>query len=108
MNNRIETELSKYDVKSDSLFFVKDSFIHRNITDMDILVSVGENIVNFNGYIELNKSAAFLWDCMKNGSTVKNMAISLKKKFGVDEKTALNDTLDFLKELLEHDMVVVK
>ena len=37
------------------------NFIHRKIADSDVLISVGSNIANFNGYIELNGSAADLW-----------------------------------------------
>lgn len=41
-------------------FQSKSTFVHRRVADSNVLISVGQNIANFNGYIELNTSADFL------------------------------------------------
>ncbi|MCI7097573.1 MAG: PqqD family protein [Lachnospiraceae bacterium] len=84
------------------------NFIHRKIADSDVLISVGSNIANFNGYIELNGSAADLWEKLQTPSRPDELEQLLETKYGISHETAAEHVLDFLKELQEHDMVVVK
>ena len=88
-------------------FQSKGDYVHRRIVDNDVLISVGENIANFNGYIELNISAAFLWDEMKEPRTASELEKALEEHFNLPHDKAVEDVLDFLKELQENDMVIV-
>lgn len=88
-------------------FQSKSDYIHRQIADSDVLISVGENIAKFNGYIELNSSAAFLWDEMKEPRTLLELEKALEEHFNLPHAKAVEDVLDFLKELQENDMVLV-
>lgn len=88
-------------------FQSKSDYVHRRIVDNDVLISVGENIANFNGYIELNSSAAFLWDEMKEPRTSGELEKSLEEHFHLPHEKAVEDVQDFLKELQENDMVLV-
>lgn len=83
------------------------NFIHRKIADSDVLISVGSNIANFNGYIELNDSAADLWEKLQTPSKVDDLEQLLEMKYQINHETAVEHVLDFLKELQEHNMVVV-
>lgn len=89
-------------------FQAKPDYIHRQIMDSDVLISVGGNIANFNGYIELNSSAALLWDEMKTPRTTSELEAALEARFGIPHEQAVEDVLDFLKELQDHDMVEVQ
>lgn len=93
--------------KSSKKFQSKSDYVHRRIVDNDVLISVGENIANFNGYIELNSSAAFLWDEMKEPRTSGELEKSLEEHFHLPHETAVADVQDFLKELQDNDMVLV-
>lgn len=93
--------------KSSKKFQSKSDYVHRRIVDNDVLISVGENIANFNGYIELNSSAAFLWDEMKEPRTSGELEKSLEEHFHLPRETAVEDVQDFLKELQDNDMVLV-
>lgn len=88
-------------------FQVKNNYIHRKIADSDVLISIGENIANFNGYIQLNTSAAFLWDEMKEPKTCMELEQALENQFNLPHEQAVEDALDFLKELQTNDMVVI-
>ena len=88
-------------------FRSKGDYVHRRIADNDVLISVGKNIANFNGYIELNASAAFLWDEMKESRTLSELEHALEERFNLLHDKAVEDTLAFLKELQENGMVEV-
>lgn len=82
-------------------------YIRRSVGDADVLISVGANIANFNGYIELNPSAADLWERLQTPSTLGDLEQTLEGKYGIAHETAVQDVLDFVRLLMEHDMVAV-
>lgn len=85
----------------------KDGYIHRKVAGADVLVAIGGNVADFNGYIELNASAAFLWDQLKTPVTAEALASALEKQFEVSSEQAVEDTLAFLQALQNHKMVEV-
>ncbi len=89
-------------------FQSKSNYIHRKVADSDVLISIGENVANFNGYIELNASAACLWEQMKEPQTSAQLEKTLEETFGISHEQAVADVLDFLKELQIHDMVLIQ
>lgn len=89
-------------------FQVKSNYVHRTVAGSEVLISIGDNIANFNGYIEMNCSAACLWEAMKEPKTAAQLEQILEEFFHIPHKQAAEDVLDFLKELQEHDMVLVQ
>ena len=83
------------------------NFIHRKITGLDVLISVGENIANFDGYIQLNESAAALWKFLSAPRTEEEMAAMLAEQYGISPEEASADASEFLELLKTHQMVVV-
>lgn len=102
---KIRLEEAGYEFKKK--YQASENYIHRRIADNDVLISVGENIANFNGYIELNSSAAFLWNEMKEPRTSSELEKALEEHFDLPHEKSVEDVLDFLKELQENDMVLV-
>lgn len=88
-------------------FQMKSSYLQRKIVDSDVLISVGENIADFNGYIELNTSAAFLCNELKASRTVEELAAAFQDKFQISYEQAMEDVQEFLAELRQKDMVIV-
>ena len=86
-------------------FQVKENYIHRKVAGEDVLISIGGNVANFNGYIRLNSSAACLWDQMKQPRTRQQLEQALVDTFEVSREEAETDVLDFLKALQEQGMV---
>lgn len=103
MNNTIE----KGRFQSDKTYQVKNGYVHRKVAGSDVLISIGGNVANFNGYIELNSSAACLWEQMKEPCTCQQLEQCLESNFGISHRQAAADVLDFIKELQMHDMVVI-
>lgn len=98
--------LSQVDFKQSS-YQVKNSYIHRRIAGNDVLISIGNNIANFNGYIEFNESAAFLWDKMKEPCTIDELQDALENHFHISHIKAVEDVQEFLNELLDNEMIMV-
>ena len=84
---------------------VKEGFVHRKVAGNDVLISVGANIVNFNGYIVLNSTASFLWDIMKQPYTICQLVQALIAEFDVSEQNAYDDVREFIQMLQSNSML---
>lgn len=84
----------------------RDCYLHRKIAGQDILISLGENIANFNGYVALNSTSSFLWDAMVQPAAKETLIQALLEEFSVSEPEARQDVEEFLAILLEKDMIV--
>ena len=84
----------------------KDCYLHRKIAGQDILISLGGNIADFNGYVALNSTSSFLWDVMAEPVTEEMLVQALLVEFSVSEADARQDVAGFLAELLEKEMIV--
>ena len=104
---REEMNMAQREDQTIKTYQVKIGYIHRKVAGADVLISVGGNVANFNGYIQLNPAASFLWDQMKAPATCEELAGKLAETFEIDFEQAREDVLDFLKELEDHDMVEV-
>lgn len=81
-------------------------FILRKIAGANVLISVGGNIAHFNGYIEMNETAVLLWNMLQDSCDVQKLVCTLKEKYSLTDSQASQDVEEFLRELLEHDMVL--
>ena len=90
------------------LFYrTQDCYVHRKVAGNDVLISVGANLANFNGYITLNATAAFLWEKLQVPRTAEFLIRELLASFEVSEEEARRDVLEFLQYLQKHSMVSV-
>lgn len=103
---KIRLEDAGYDFKRK--YQASENYIHRKIADSDVLISVGSNIANFNGYIQINDSALALWEQLAEPSTLGQLEQVLKDKYGISHEQVVSDVIDFLKVLESHDMVAMQ
>lgn len=85
---------------------VAEGFVHRQVAGNDVLISVGANVANFNGYITLNPTASFLWDALTQFRTAGELTALLTEEFDVSIETAKKDVAVFLDMLRRNKMVV--
>lgn len=82
-------------------------FVHRRVAGNDVLISVGANVANFNGYITLNPTASFLWDALARPQSVSSLTELLTEEFDVTRENARDDVTHFLDMLLRNAMVSI-
>lgn len=85
----------------------KEDFVHRKVAESDVLISVGANVANFNGYITLNPTASLLWDALATPQTVDTLTQMLTAEFDVSDEVAKTDVENFLEMLKRNSMVTV-
>ena len=52
---------------------IKKGFILKSVSDKFIVVPVGEEAVNFNGLMTLNKSGKLLFEALQQESTIESL-----------------------------------
>ena len=92
---------------SEIRYIATEGFIHRQVGGNDILISVGENVANFNGCITLNPAASFLWDALAQPQSITSLVNLLTEEFDVTQDKANSDVKNFLEMLLHHSMVKI-
>lgn len=83
----------------------KNGFIRRNIADSEVIIPIGNNVANFNGFIELNSTAALIWDKLTQGSSKNEICEEMCSLFSVPREEALSDLNEFFGLLLENKMI---
>lgn len=91
----------------DTRYQVREDFVHRQVAQADVLISIGANVANFNGYITLNPTASFLWDALSQPRTAGELTDLLTAEFDVTPETAGKDVALFLEMLRHNEMVNV-
>ncbi len=82
------------------------NYIHRKIAGQHVLVSIGEGLADFRGYIQLNDTAAFLWEQLQQGKTKEELLQTLIGTYDIDEETARRDLDDCLELLSSKNMIL--
>lgn len=84
----------------------KEDFVLRKIAGSDVLVPLGKNLVSFNGFFNLNPSAAYIWRCLSEPMTLAQLATKVSSEFGISAQEAETDVSEFLEQLTTQNMVI--
>lgn len=85
---------------------IKDGFELRDVCGEHIIVSHGDNNIDFSKVIHLNESSALMWQAIEGKEfTVEDMADALIQNYEVDCKEALADAADILDKWKQLEMV---
>ena len=81
---------------------IKSGFMLRTIAGSDIVVTVGKRTLDFNGIINLNDSAAFLWERLAAGAEEEELVSAILENYtDVDEATARKSVAEFIQTIRE-------
>lgn len=82
------------------------NFILRQLADEYILIPTGNTVENFNGIITLSDSALFIYQNIENVNSFEELINLMKKEYkNIDEKTLINDTVEFIFDLIQRHMI---
>ena len=90
-----------------SKFLASENFILRKVAGTYALISVGVNIANFNGFVQLNETAAFLWKQLETPKSAEDLTAALLEEFDVSQDEAEKDVTEFLEQLIQENMVSI-
>ena len=83
----------------------KSDFILRKMGDMSIVVAVGESAQRFNGVINLNATAEFMWQKLSEGCTREELVESVLAEYDVQREIVEKDVDAFLDKLKSEDII---
>jgi hypothetical protein len=84
---------------------IKKGFILKSVSDKFIVVPVGEEAVNFNGLMTLNKSGKLLFEALQQESTIESLTELVMEKYEIDQMTAKLDVESFVKKLKDKHII---
>lgn len=75
----------------------KKGFLLRKLGEEYIVVAIGEASKDFNGMIRLNKTGAFYWKELENGTTEEQLVSKTLERFtNLNEEMVRGDVKEFL------------
>jgi len=84
----------------------KPGFNLRTVCGVNVIVAQGRENIDFNNIINLNETAAFLWNSVAGKEfTIEDLVGNLLAEYEVDEATALADCTALAKEWIEVGIV---
>ena len=84
---------------------LSEGFLLRQVCGETLLMPVGEKTREFNGIFTLPETGAFLLGEFKKGADTEAAAESLAKEYEIDPLTALQDTREFVDQLLGYGIL---
>ncbi|MBR4296958.1 MAG: PqqD family protein [Bacteroidaceae bacterium] len=85
---------------------LKEGFALHDVCGEKVLIAEGIENINFSKMINLNPSAAFLWEEASKGEfTAESLAELLTKEYEVEYVQALCDTTVLVEQWKEHGLI---
>ena len=79
---------------------IKDGFVKQQLGNKTIVVSAGELTKDFHGMIELNYTAADIWEWLSQGYTCEEMAKLMVEKYNINHDKAQSDIQKITNKML--------
>lgn len=84
-------------------YSIKKGYIIQKTKGKTVIFDGEESLI-----ITLNETGSLIFDELKKRSNVTQIAEKISKKYDIDETKAINDTKEFIKELLEKQILSTK
>lgn len=81
---------------------IKSGFILKDVAGSNLIVPIGENLVDFSQMITINETGAFLFRKLLDGAEIDELATALTEEYDIDFDTAKADAEKFV-ELLSNE-----
>ena len=84
---------------------IKNDFIVKEISGSTVVIPVGNRVADFNGMLKLNENGVFLFNLLKNDTTIEALVQSLVDEYEVTKEKANEDVITFVNKLKEADII---
>ena len=84
---------------------IKSDFILRKMDDMTIVVAVGESAAKFNGVINLNETALFMWQQLSAGCTEAELTEAVLAEYDASREVVERDVAAFIAKLRAENII---
>ena len=74
---------------------VKENFLLRQVAGAWVVMPIGQEMLDFNGILNLNETGAFLWQKLQEGAEVEELAAALTGEYNVSLEEAREDAKEF-------------
>ena len=81
-------------------------FVLREVCGLNVVLPTGANVKDFGGALNLNDSAALIYEQLEAGKTVEETVSALVAAYDVTPETALADVQETIESLREAGVVV--
>ena len=86
--------------KKNNKFIINSSCISTSIEDRSVILNIENGI-----YYELNHTASFIWNCLKQDYIFEKIIIELMNEFNIDEKSVVNSLENTLNQCIGLDFI---
>lgn len=80
---------------------IKENFLLRNVADTWVVIPIGQDMLDFNGMINVNETGAFIWEKLRKETDVAALAKALTEEYDVSLEEAMADAEVFCKKLMD-------
>ncbi|MFQ8601084.1 MAG: PqqD family peptide modification chaperone [Oscillospiraceae bacterium] len=80
---------------------IKSGYLLRNVAAVNIIVPVGERVIDFKGLMTFNETGAFLWRLLQQETDERALVQALMDQYEVDLETARADVAEFVASVRE-------
>lgn len=84
---------------------LKYSFVIHEIDNKPVAIAVGRDSDRFNGMVKLNNTGRFVFENMKEATSLDKLADGLTEKFDISREQALSDLKGFIAYLNENGLI---
>ena len=77
----------------------KNDFIMQDVGGENLLVPLGAQVMDLNGLITLNDTAACVWELLAAERSLDELTAAVAERFDVDPETARADVQTFVDEI---------
>ena len=84
---------------------IRDGFILREVAGTFVIISAGDDNLDFKGVITVNEVGALIWKCVEAGKTKDEIVEKILSEYDVQREIATNDCEEFLEQLISKNII---
>lgn len=80
---------------------LKENFLLRQVAGAWVVMPIGQEMLDFNGLLNLNDTGALLWQKLQEGADLEGLATALTGEYNVSLEEARADAKEFCDSLIQ-------